>query len=156
LLFEKNEEKKLRLNYKILFPLIAALWWTIYWVGSNYLIKTSILTSFQWMFYCEFSITLLIILVYLGKSIKEKNFDFTINKNQLLSNIIISFFIFVWALWFFIAYSKIWWNYVNIIGLTQIPILSILSYVFLHDKMTKSQIITITSAFSTLLLFIIV
>jgi hypothetical protein len=25
LLFEKNEEKKLRLNYKILFPLIAAL-----------------------------------------------------------------------------------------------------------------------------------
>jgi EamA domain-containing membrane protein RarD len=45
---------------------------------------------------------------------------------------------------------------VNIIGLAQIPVLSILSYVFLKDKMTKAQIITIACALATLLLFMIV
>ncbi|EKE29565.1 MAG: hypothetical protein ACD_2C00145G0002 [uncultured bacterium (gcode 4)] len=156
LLFEKNEDEKIRFNSSIIFPIIAAIWWTTYTTSTNFAVKTWILTPFQGMFYCEFFITIIVAFVYLGNSAYNKKFDFRINAHHLIFNMLISFFIFAWALGFFVAYSKTLWNYVNIIALAQIPALTILTYIFLKDKMTKAQVATIAGAFIILLLFIII
>ncbi|EKE27557.1 MAG: hypothetical protein ACD_3C00192G0002 [uncultured bacterium (gcode 4)] len=156
LLFEKNEDKKIRFNSKIIFSIIAAIGWTIYSTSTNFAVKTWVITPFQGMFYCELSITLIVIMVYLGNSMYNKKFDFKISAHHLFSNMLVSFFIFAWAVWFFVWFSKTLWNYVNIIWLAQIPTLAILSFIFLKDRMTKLQISTVAWALAVLILFMIV
>lgn len=154
-LFEKNEDNKFKINYKIIFPIITAISWIVYSVLCNYVVKTWVFTSFQWMFYCELFIWFFALIVFLWYSAKEWTIDLKINKKQLLSYIWISFFIFLWALWFFVWYKYIWWNYVNIISLAQIPFISLFSYIFLKDKMNKIQLLTMFFAFLTLVLFVL-
>jgi hypothetical protein len=156
LLFEKDEEQGFRMNNKLFFPLLAALGWTFYTSLTNFVVKTQVLTPFQWMFYCEFSITLIIVAAFFITSARDNKFDFSINKRQLGFNMLISFFIFLWALDTFLAYNSAPWNYVNVICLSQIPLLSLFSYFFLKDKLKKSEIYTITWAFLVLLVFLIV
>ncbi len=155
-LFEKKESSSMpKLNIKALYPWLTAICWTIYSSLSNLMVKSWVFSAFQWLFYCELFIAVFSLIAFLLISLKDRKMDLTISKKQLLSYLGISFFIFVWALWFFMWFKAVWWNYVNVIGLAQIPMVSLLSYIFLKDKLSYAQIYTMISAFLILILFVI-
>ncbi len=153
-IFERNKENELKFNSKIIYALVTAFCWVIYSSYRNYTVKAWIFSPFQWMFYSQLFVGIIAFISFLIKSIIDKKIDVAIELKQIISYIWVSIFMFIWSICFFLWYKSIWWNYVNIIALIQIPFLTLFSFIFLKDTLTKKQIITILSAVLVLILFV--
>ena len=155
-LVEKDwETKEIKINKKIIFPILTAVGWTIYYTLNNYFIKTEIFSPTQWIFYSEFFILIFSTMAYIWNSIFWKiKIDFKIGNKQFLGSFSLAVLFFLWILSTLIAYKEISWNLVNFIGLFSIISTAILSLFIFKDKLIKKQIIAIWLSFIILTIFI--
>lgn len=151
---ERNNNKHISLNKKMLYPLWTAVCWIFYSSYRNYLVKETGISVLQWMFYSQSSLWLFAIISYVIQLIRKKT-DINIKTDQILSYSWVSIFMFLWTIFIFQWYARISWNLVNIIALSQIPILSVMSYMFLKDRLTRKQVIIISLMLINLILFFV-
>lgn len=85
LILEKDLAGKIRINKYVFYPILTAISWTIYFSITNYLVKKSVLTPVQVVFYCEFAIfvisaNVLAFSIFLKKTTWNR---FSLNKSQI-------------------------------------------------------------------------
>jgi len=158
-LFERNISWKIEINKFIIFPIITAFSWWIYWSLNAFLIKQHLFTPFQLTFYWEFMIFILSTFIYLFKNIiwlsKEKIFSL-LPKKVYLTYFLWWFFTFFWWVLLNVAYKLTSVNIVNFINLFWIILATIISYFLFKDKVTLRQWILMFLSFILLILFVFV
>lgn len=64
-MLEKDIGGKMRFNRYVLYPILTAVSWTVYFGVTNYMVKKAILTPVQTVFYCELAILIICAIVLL-------------------------------------------------------------------------------------------
>ncbi|MDD2487193.1 MAG: EamA family transporter [Candidatus Gracilibacteria bacterium] len=154
-IFEKGDDKKIRINKRLSFALLTSIGWSIYFSLNNYLIKSNSFSPLQMIFYAEFSIFIFASIFFifsLGRRFNHKEFHISIR--QAISYMIVSFCLFLGGLFLFLGYKFSPGNYVNFISLSTVIFSPLFLYVFFKEKLNPAQMVTIGFALMILILFV--
>lgn len=150
-----KKSSKTHMNWKVLYPVVTAICWTVFFVGNTWFVKNEIMTPVQSVFATE-SIIFVIALIYYAVAYKRDFSD--IGKSccgaHIVPLMLIGFCNVGANFLFYFAYLDNPANIVNFIRLFSIIASAILSWVFLKDYLTKKQLLLMLCAFIILIAFI--
>lgn len=150
------EDKKIKLNKWVIYPIITIVCWVIYYSINNYIIKNEMLTPIQNAFYSDGMIFIFSILFLIFNPIKDTVESFkSITLKQLFFYFLFASSI-TWAiLSMFYGYKYSSANIIHLLWMFGIIFTSIASYFIYKEKLTRLQIILIFVSFILLSLFAI-
>lgn len=154
-LLQQTAGKKISLDIKMLYPLITAVCWTIFFVWNTWFVKSDIMTPVQSVFATE---SIILVFAVLGYALLHK-WDFKPVRASYSPKIIVPFAIIgasnvASAFLYYYGYLDNPANIINFIRLFSVVTTTILVWIFLKDRLTKKQIILMTIAFVLLILFV--
>jgi len=152
---QQSWSKKFVLDIKMLYPLVTAVCWTIFFVGNTWFVKNSIMTPVQSVFATE---SIILVFAVLGYALMHKR-DFKPVRASYSHKILIPFAIIgstnvASAFLYYYGYLDNPANIINFIRLFGVVTTTILAWIFLKDRLTPKQIILMAIAFVLLVLFI--
>lgn len=145
------------LNKNLLYPIATALCWTYFFVANNYIVKHDLLDPIQTVRVTETAVGICALIWYL---IRWGNRNQLIQKRYQCGQS----WVMVWlgvsgalsGVFFYLAYSTISANIVNVIRLFMIIITSVLSRWRLKDYMNRKQIILLIIGMIALIIFVMI
>lgn len=152
---QQSGDKKFRLDVKMLYPLVTAVCWTIFFVGNTWFVKNAIMTPVQSVFATE---SIILVFAVLGYAFMHKR-DFKPVRASYSHKILVPFAIIGLsnvgsAFLYYYGYLDNPANIVNFIRLFGVVTTTILAWIFLKDKLTPKQIVLMGIAFILLMLFV--
>lgn len=154
-LWTQSWDSKFRLNWAIVYPLITAVCWTVFFVGNTWFVKNAIMTPVQSVFATESIILVVALIWYLfvfRGSFRDVGLSF--RKQHILPFVVIGLCNVGANFLFYYGYLDNPANIINFMRLFGIVVTAVLSWIFLRDILTKKQILLMVSAFVVLMLFI--
>jgi drug/metabolite transporter (DMT)-like permease len=141
----------------MLYPLVTAVCWTIFFVGNTRFVKNAIMTPVQSVFATE---SIILVFAVLGYALLHKR-DFKPVIQSYSHKILVPFAIIgsanvASAFLYYYGYLDNPANIVNFIRLFGVVTTTILAWIFLKDRLTQKQIVLMSIAFVLLILFIFV
>ncbi len=152
---QQSANKKFHLDIKMLYPLVTAACWTIFFVGNTWFVKNDIMTPVQSVFATE---SIILVFAVLGYALLHKrNFKPVIQSYS--SKILVPFAIIGSAnvaagFLYYYGYLDNPANIINFVRLFAVVTTTILAWIFLKDRLRQKQIILMSIAFVLLILFI--
>ncbi len=152
---QQSSETKLKLEVKMLYPLITAVCWTIFFVGNTWFVKNAIMTPVQSVFATE---SIILVFALLGYALMHR-WDFKPVIQSYSHKILIPFAIIgsanvAAAFLYYYGYLDNPANIINFVRLFGVVTTTVLAWIFLNDRLTKREIILMSIAFVLLILFI--
>jgi drug/metabolite transporter (DMT)-like permease len=151
----QSGSKKIALDIKMLYPLVTAVCWTIFFVGNTWFVKNAIMTPVQSVFATE---SIILVFALLGYALMHKR-DFKPVRASYSHKIIVPFAIIgssnvASAFLYYYGYLENPANIINFVRLFGVVTTTILAWIFLKDRLTQRQIVLMSVAFVLLVLFI--
>jgi drug/metabolite transporter (DMT)-like permease len=151
----QSGSKKFALDIKMLYPLVTAVCWTIFFVGNTWFVKNAIMTPVQSVFATE---SIILVFALLGYALMHKR-DFKPVRASYSHKIIVPFAIIgsanvASAFLYYYGYLDNPANIINFVRLFGVVTTTILAWIFLKDRLTQRQIVLMSVAFVLLVLFI--
>lgn len=152
---QQSANKKFHLDIKMLYPLVTAVCWTIFFVGNTWFVKNAIMTPVQSVFATE---SIILVFAVLGYALLHKrNFKPVIQSYS--SKILVPFAIIGSAnvaagFLYYYGYLDNPANIINFVRLFAVVTTTILAWIFLKDRLRQKQIVLMSIAFVLLILFI--
>ena len=139
----------------MVYPLITAVCWTIFFVGNTWFVKNAIMTPVQSVFATE---SIIFIFALLGYALMHRR-DFKPVRASYSHKILVPFAIIgagniAAAFLYYYGYLDNPANIINFVRLFGVVTTTILAWIFLKDRLTRRQIILMSIAFVLLILFI--
>jgi len=152
---QQSGEKKLVLDIKMIYPLVTAVCWTIFFVGNTWFVKNAVMTPVQSVFATE---SIILVFAVLGYALTHKR-DFKPVRASYSHKILLPFAIIgssnvASAFLYYYGYLENPANIINFIRLFGVVTTTILAWIFLKDRLTQRQIILMVIAFVLLMLFV--
>jgi drug/metabolite transporter (DMT)-like permease len=139
----------------MLYPLVTAVCWTIFFVGNTWFVKNAVMTPVQSVFATE---SIILVFALLGYALMHKR-DFKPVRASYSHKIIVPFAIIgsanvASAFLYYYGYLDNPANIINFVRLFGVVTTTILAWIFLRDRLTQRQIVLMSIAFVLLVLFI--